>query len=268
MDPAVEFLEPVIPANPFDSALARDNQNYCRFDGRRLVAEASGHPPSDITSFVHDGFRALVLNEHFTCVGAKAAVRQGGYRFGLYETLGAEESSAGLAHDLFAFSRQYSSLESEFTTFVASFLKPVLADETSFENLLWTTLQQLHDLDARYHRWAPEVSDDASDPHFSFSFAERAFFVVGLHAASSREARRFAWPTLVFNPREQFERLKQAGGFGRFQHVIRAGEESLQGEINPMLADFGDRSEASQYSGRQVGDDWKCPFHATPRDLK
>ncbi|MEM5583593.1 YqcI/YcgG family protein [Roseibium sp. AS2] len=27
-----------------------------------------------------------------------------------------------------------------------------------------------------------------------------------------------------------------------------------------MLSDYGDGSEARQYSGRQVGNDWKCPF--------
>jgi uncharacterized protein len=268
MDPGVEFMEPVIASNPFDTALAREHRNYCRFDGRRLVVETSAQPPSHITSFVHDGFRALVLNDHFTCVGAKAAVRQGAYRFGLYGTLATEQSSAGLAHDLFTFSRDCLLSASEFTTFVASFLAPVPPDEAVFEALLWTTLQQLHDLDATHHGWAPEVSDNTSDPQFSFSFAERAFFVVGLHAASSRATRRFAWPTLVFNPREQFDRLKETARYRRFQQVIRGGEESLQGDINPMLADFGDRSEASQYSGRRVGNDWQCPFHAKARGVE
>ena len=51
-------------------------------------APATGRPPSPLTAFVHDGFRALILNEHFSCVAAKAAVRQGDYRFGLYDALG------------------------------------------------------------------------------------------------------------------------------------------------------------------------------------
>jgi FPC/CPF motif-containing protein YcgG len=29
-----------------------------------------------------------------------------------------------------------------------------------------------------------------------------------------------------------------------------------------MLAEFGERSEASQYSGRRVEPGWQCPFHA------
>ena len=35
-----------------------------------------------------------------------------------------------------------------------------------------------------------------------------------------------------------------------------------EGDVNPMLTDFGDRSEAAQYSGRHVDGGWRCPFQA------
>jgi hypothetical protein len=35
----------------------------------------------------------------------------------------------------------------------------------------------------------------------------------------------------------------------------------LQGSLNPNLADFGEQSEARQYSGRATEADWVCPFH-------
>jgi FPC/CPF motif-containing protein YcgG len=130
---------------------------------------------------------------------------------------------------------------------------------------LWATLQHLHDADTERHALASGVSDDPTNPHFSFSFAATAFFVVGLHAASSRASRRFAWPTLVFNPHDQFERLRADGQYARFQQVIRNAERELQGNVNPMLDDFGRRSEARQYSGRAVGNDWQCPFRAMRR---
>ena len=183
-------------------------------------------------------------------------MRQGNYRFGLYDALGSVPACAGLARDLFAFVRADADAATprEFRTFVASFDGPLPPDEATFEHLLWTTLQRLHDLDVVHHEWAPRTKADAADPEFAFSFAGTAFFVVGLHAASSRMARRFAWPTLVFNPHGQFDRLRETGRYPRFQQVIRTAERSLQGDINPMLADFGSRSEASQYSGRQVGE--------------
>lgn len=262
MGATMESVTPVV--NPFDSDIALAHSNYCGFDGKRLIHLGGAPVPSSLTAFVHDGFRALTLNEHFTCVGAKAAVRQGGYRFGLYGTLGSPASCAGLARDLFSFIQDRHSFTSEFTTFVASFSGPTPADEVTFEALLWTTLQQLHDLDSAYHGWDNEVAFDTSDPRFSFSFAETALFVVGLHAASSRATRRFAWPTLIFNPHEQFNRLRETGRYQRFQQVIRGAEQELQGNINPMLTNFGERSEASQYSGRHVDGDWRCPFHPNP----
>jgi FPC/CPF motif-containing protein YcgG len=248
--------------NPFDSPLALAQSNSCLFDGRRLSRDGDEPDPSPRTAFVHDGFRALVLNEHFSCVAAKSAVRHGNYRFGLYDELASAASCAGLARDLFAFVHADAAADPDFRTFVASFDGPLPPDEATFERLLWSTLQQLHDLDVVHHEWDGQSSADAADADFSFSFAGTAFFVVGLHAASSRTTRRFAWPTLVFNPHRQFDRLRETGQYPRFQQVIRTAERALQGDINPMLADFGSRSEASQYSGRQVSSEWQCPFHA------
>ena len=185
-----------------------------------------------------------------------------GLPLGLYRALGTGPSIAGLARDLFTFVQDAPWIDGEFTTFIASFEGPVVTDESSFETLLWDTLQQLHDLDAPHHDWDRAVSADSADPRFSFSFAETAFFVIGLHAASSRITRRLAWPTLVFNPHRQFEALRADGRYERFQQVIREAERTLQGNVNPMLTDFGRRSEAAQYSGRQVGEQWRCPFHS------
>ena len=58
-----------------------------------------------------------------------------------------------------------------------------------------------------------------------------------------------------------FEKLRAEGMYERFQTVIRTAERTLQGDVNPMLSEFGDRSEAAQYSGRKVDENWRCPFH-------
>jgi FPC/CPF motif-containing protein YcgG len=251
--------------NPFMDSVAVANSSYSSFDGRRLV-RADGMPASPLMNLVHDGVRALVLNEQFPCVGGKSALRHGTYRFGLYSALACDAAAAGLARDLFTFFDELPSLGDAFTTYVASFCGPHPADEAAFEADLWKTLQMLHDLDARHHPWDPGVSEDPEDPRFSFSFAGMAFFVIGLHAGSSRAARRFAWPTLVFNPHRQFEQLRSDGEYSRFRQVIRTGETRLQGDINPMVSDFGSRSEAVQYSGRQVDEHWVCPFHPHSHD--
>lgn len=254
--------------NPFQHPDALENSRYFAFDSGKLVSATT--PPIPVTplaEFVHDGFRALVLNPHFTCVAAKSAFNRDNYRFGMYESdLASSEATEGLARDLYHFLREQDTMRHNgFSTFVASFCGPVIANETDFERLLWQQLQELHELDAPLHGWDKSVSDDPNDSHFEFSFAGRACFVVGLHPASSRWTRRFAWPTLVFNAHFQFEELRETGKYGRMQEVTRTRDRHLQGSINANLADFGSHSDARQYSGRPVEAAWQCPFHAHAR---
>jgi len=89
---------------------------------------------------------------------------------------------------------------------------------------------------------------------------EHPFFVIGLHPHASRLARRFSNPALVFNSHRQFEKLREDGRYWKIQAATRSREIDLQGSINPNLADFGEESEARQYSGRMVEADWRCPF--------
>ena len=140
------------------------------------------------------------------------------------------------------------------------FADRVRLDERDFERALWSQLQRLHDLDRVLFEWDASVSDDPSNPRFSFSLAGNAFFVVGMHRKAGRLARRFPWPALVFNAHEQFEDLRQNGSFEGLQRQIRARDQRLQGSINANLVDYGRHSEAAQYSGREVGEGWECPF--------
>jgi hypothetical protein len=211
---------------------------------------------------VHDSFRAHVLDPEFSCVGGKAAIKNDTYRFGFYAGMNEQASTAGLAYDLWEYVRERPSFGTEYATFVASFAAPDVRDERHWEGLLWSQLQSLHDLDREHHAWDPTVSSDPADPGFSFSVAGTGFFVVGLHPASSRQARRFAWPTLVFNAHDQFEHLREQHQFERLRATVRARDYKLQGSLNPNLSDFGEVSEARQYSGRAVEKDWRCPFRA------
>lgn len=232
----------------------------------------AGKPPTptrsgqELTPFasadhVRERFRSTVLARSFPCLGAKAVMRVGAYEFGLYPELASREATSALARDLTEFLNARPRLPGEFQSYVACFRGRPPADELSFESRLWEQLQRLHDLDAPRNPWDPAVSSDPADPRFSFSFGGTAFFVIGLHPASSRAARRFDWPTLVFNPHDQFTRLRQQCRFERFRDVIRWRDLALHGSLNPNVTDHGTDSEARQYSGRAVERDWRCPFH-------
>ena len=248
--------------NPYDSELARRNSRYYGTKGGRAVSLSEPDESPDLFASAAVGaFRGFVLNPDFSCVGAKSAVMHETYRLGVYDHLGGAGATAGLCRDLYTFAREAEhAVEGDFMTFVAMFREPTGVDEREFERLLWVQLRLLNQLDAPLHEWDPSVSEDPEDPHFGFSFAETAFFIVGLHPHSSREARRFIWPTLVFNPHAQFQHLKEEGRWERLQEVVRMREESLQGSLNPNLADHGTVTEARQYSGRAVEPDWHPPF--------
>jgi len=236
-------------------------------------------------------FRQFVLRPEFPCLGAKAASNSDSQTLRVFEDLGAANSTNELAVALSDFTRLVGrdsvepqvapsnpggstrnalggaeeagpskSRSTEYASFIAIFERPRETSELEFEDLLWRQLRLLQEHDCTGHDWDPAVSSDPADPHFSFSFGGQALYVIGMHANSSREARRFPWPTLVFNPHEQFERLRADGKWKHMQERIRQRDLKLQGTINPMLSDFGERSEARQYSGRAVEENWRAPF--------
>lgn len=243
-------------SNPYGAAFS----SYAEWLSGSLVRVVS--PKLEITGEAleaHDAFQKHVTNADFPCVGAKASLNGNFYRYGFYDEVNSPAATAGLAHDLWNYAKDQATFGTNYATFVASFRGPKTMDEAEWESLLWSQLQSLHAIDRS--DWDGSVSSDPGESNFSFSFAGTAFFIVGLHQGASRLARRFAWPTMVFNVHAQFERLREEGLFERMQSTIRTRDLKLQGSLNPNLSDFGKQSEAKQYSGRPVEKEWKCPFH-------
>lgn len=225
-------------------------------------ADRKGGTASLFADAVRGAFASFVTDTAFPCLGAKAALNAGSYVLLTYEELASPNVVHSLHADLVAFTKSEIARTSEYASFIAVFRNPRPIVERTFERLLWSQLQQLHDLDREKSEWDPNVSSDPDDPHFSFSIGGHAYYVIGLHEDSSRRARRFPWPAMVFNPHAQFEKLRSDGKWRRMQETIRARDIALQGSVNPMLSDFGKASEARQYSGRQVEEEWHPEFRA------
>ena len=206
-----------------------------------------------------DAMAALAGHRDYPCLGARSVFRRERATVRVYSELGSSESAEHLLQDLQHFAAGVEAGEG-FASFVAIFRGPTIVDEEHFETLLWSQLRGLHRVDQ--HAWNSGVSADPNDPHFAFSAGGTPFFVVGLHPQASRDARRAATPTLVFNLHEQFEALRVSGQFPRMRDRIRQRDEHLQGSVNPMVADYGQGSEARQYSGRHVSSAWQAPFGA------
>ena len=209
-----------------------------------------------------DRFTAFIRDQEFPCVGAKSALGKDQLTHIVLDDMRTGLEDRRLLAAFYRFVDRYREDKALFTSFAVSWRGPVGLSERAFEDLLWERLGSLHRLDEAAHDWDERVDADPDSPHFSFSLRGEAFFVVGLHDGASRHARRFAYPTLVFNLHDQFEMLRAEGRYQKLRDTIMARDAALQGEPNPMIAEHGTSPAARQYSGRQVGDDWECPFHA------
>ncbi len=212
-------------------------------------------------------FRQFVRETTFPCVGAKSALATDGMFFIIASDIGSTWDDLHIHHQIARFVKLAQWAPDIFKSCVLLFEKPVLLDESAFEQALWRRLQSLSDKDGWLGFAQDEkTSTDPDNADFALSFAGESFFAVGLHPGASRPARRFRTPAIVFNLHKQFRKLRAEGRYEKMRATILSRDEKLAGSVNPMVARHGEISEARQYSGREVDDGWRCPFHrnATP----
>ncbi len=203
-------------------------------------------------------FKKFIINDDHPCIMSKSMIGSDNYDLNTYKGFGSKTAALKILRDLEKYLAVYDFSNNDFFTFIAIFNDDENYTEIAFENLLWKQLQCIHELDKS--NWDETVSNNPKTKTFSFSINGIAFYVVGMHPNSSRNARKSPRPTLVFNLHWQFERLREMGVYTRIRDTIRKRDMQKNGSINPMLLDFGMKSEAAQYSGRAVGKDWECPF--------
>ena len=243
-----------------DTGLAMDDEppvsSCCLVErGRLQPLRPEGDKPSPLAVLIHGQFRGMILSPAFPCLGGSGATRRDEYRFGVYGPLGSAEATADCAHDLARFVDERPAEQHPVAVFVAAFHGPLVPDELAFEQALWKHLGGVHELDVQRSsdRPFPATPVDADDP--GFFFRDRDFFVVGFHPASSRWARRFGWPILVFNALTHSTELQESGQHERMQQKILARDCELQGTVNPSLS----YPQRGQFSGRTITAGWRCP---------
>ena len=223
-------------------------------------SDVSGQPELPNAALVKQ-FKAKIESASFPCVGAKAALHRSQLDIRINDDLRAPPHTETV-RALQQFSQEYRPDSPLFQSFIIVFRNPRSSTERSFEADLWRFLQRMHELDAQHYDWDQSVSRDPQSDNFSYSIGGRGYYVVGLHPGADRSARRFVRPALVFNLHDQFERLRADGRYDTLSSAIVKRDERIEGSQNPMLKKFGTSSEARQYSGRVVDDQWKCPFRA------
>ncbi|MHA4842596.1 guanitoxin biosynthesis heme-dependent pre-guanitoxin N-hydroxylase GntA [Flavitalea antarctica] len=213
---------------------------------------AKGSPRAALLNFIN--------SQSYPCIAARSAAKN--QNISIYEAshLACPFDDKLILQFLYDFVDNYRNNQDLFTSAAIIFRGPETISENEFENLFWSRLQALHNMDCRLYNYDQRVDSDPSSGNFSFSLKEEAFFIIGLYPGSLRPARNFSYPVIVFNPHQQFERLRQEKRFEKMKTVIRKRDLDATGSINPMLSDFGELSEAFQYSGKMYDAAWTCPL--------
>ena len=232
-----------------------------------MIKQATAHASTTISrdpnheSALAENLKKFIANPEFPCVGAKSALAKGQVNILVARAIDSAWNDLEIHVALMDFVDRYRNDRALFQTFAVIFEGPRTLDEEDFETHLWNRIQSMSDKDAWLGQpYDRQVSADPEDPHFALSFGGEAFFVVGLHPNASRKARRFDMPTMIFNLRDQFTQLRDQGRYEKLRSAIIDRDIGFSGSINPMLSRHGEESEARQYSGRAVNDDWQCPF--------
>ncbi len=210
-------------------------------------------------------YKAYLTNKEFPCVAAKASLSQEQIKFYVANDMACPKDDFGILQFVYDFVDEYRQAKEIFYSAVVIFKGPKALNEVKFDELMWQRLQELSDLDAQKFDYDKRVATDPESKNFSFSLKEEAFFIIGLHPASSRSSRQFSYPTLVFNPHAQFEEMRKIGSYAKMKSIVRKRDIAYSGSVNPMLKDFGEYSEVYQYSGRQYDKQWQCPLRINHR---
>ncbi len=213
-----------------------------------------------IQSKVCNDFKAMLQDKVFPCVAAKAALNKDQLKIMVAGHMGCPKDDKAILNFIYDFLKSYRSSDKLFHSAVVIFPDTHIDSEDTYEKFFWARLQALANTDAEKFNYDSRVNPDPDSESFSFSLGEEAFFIIGLHPASSRKARQFKYPAIVFNPHAQFEKLREKNQYGKMKNIVRKKDFAFSGSINPMLQDFGEASEVYQYTGRQYTGSWRCPF--------
>ena len=186
----------------------------------------------------------------FPCIMAKSVAKMGLLDVHVQEEIERDLSQKSVLNDLYHFIDEFRAQPNRLSSFTLILKNPEYRCFDHFEKVFWKFLKQINVMDKIIYAPDPRVGSDTMANDFSFSLKSEAFFILALHPHSPRWARRFNYPAIVFNPHVQFENLKIKNIFKKIQNVIRTKDQLLQGFINPMLNDFGEKSEVFQYMGR------------------
>ena len=205
-------------------------------------------------------YKSFLDRKEYPCIAAKAALQKQQVRIFVADHMACPKDDRAILDFMYNFVDEYRSSKDFFHSAAVIFKGPEMPLEEDFESMLFQRLQSLANIGSKEYAYDKRVSSDPNSKDFSFSIKEEAFYIIGLHPNSSREARKFRYPTIVFNPHQQFEILRATERYDKMKKIVRKLDTAYSGSVNPMLQDFGSAPEVFQYSGRKLDRSWECPL--------
>lgn len=191
----------------------------------------------------------FILQPSFPCIMAKSVINQGFFHtFSLPDL--SKESVKNALDKMYDFISEMQAKNVNLSSCAIVLEDESLKDFNVFESKFWEFLKELNIIDKKFYKPDPEVDSDPSSSNFSYSIKSESFFIIALHPDSPRWARRFKYPSIVFNPHKQFEKMRKNGTYLKVRDLIRKKDKLLQGCENSMLQNFGEKSEVYQYLGK------------------
>lgn len=214
-----------------------------------------------VSENIVDEYLDFLSNPDFPCVAAKAAQAKERAHCLSVGHMGCPADDGIILEFIYRFTDIYRKSGKPFYSAAIIFNAPANTTDEVFDELVWKRLSALSALDRKNgYGHDKRVDQDPDSAKFGYSLKEEAFFVVGLHPGSSRRSRQFKYPALIFNPHAEFEKLRAQGRYDKLKTIVRKRDIEFSGSVNPMLTDFGERSEVYQYSGMQYPSGWTCPL--------
>ena len=192
--------------------------------------------------------KGFINSVSFPCVMAKAVAKTGNLQVFDLSSFEEKESVRSVLKEIYQFIDVFRQNQKTLSSFALIIKQPYLFPD--FEKLFWNFLGGLDHEDKKHYAHDPRVSSDPANDRYSFSLKSEAFFLLALHPESPRRARRFKYSAIIFNPHVQFENLRKNKIYKKVRDTIRLKDKVLQGFVNPMLNDFGEKSEVFQYLGK------------------
>ncbi len=250
-------LNPVMPSSVSPSLFLYGPERNKQ--GLKSLTE-SNTPYSDHALFAYQAIQNTVRARNYPCVPAILSVEKHQYLVGIYSGFGTGIFADEFYRDLMYFKEEQKNKNMPYLSFWAIFMEPQKMSETEFETALWHELSSLSALSDPSTPWDPRFSSHPDDKNFCLSFGGEAVFAVGMHANSTRAARRFPWPTIVVNMYSQFTDMMEEDLFEEVVRKNREREMRYAGSLNPMVVKYGNEREAIQFSGKENDPEWNCPY--------